>query len=542
MVPGSPPLWSPPSAPQKLAPDSGLVYIDQNAARNPRFPLEPLFRALYADDPYFQVGDIDLVTDRNNILKLLRFARGSSSDAFQIRVEISGSRTALFTRVEAKTTDIIQGFRGYGHTFEQAYTEAERGSSAHHRIVGYNLGGMKCIVRHETDGYVVDDKSVKEVVASGLSDALEGLSISKPDEIGNSSAITIVKTGGRAVDSSSILKIKTRAAGHELDMAEVCSQLWVSQTRKLVVGYHRNGLFDNIQLRDMTDRIRQWEMANKKDLGKLACLLAKIIGVVKRSGDRGTLVDYSGGERLSIIAGDGKRALPDDLYQKWEAKEQRDIDNAQAGQEDVAKLSKDDEVEAVGTRQRPEEDPTPSLIPKGTPFAEHIEHAMRNGFRQFFRRMPTDLSDYRALCGTLKLLPIDVLAGRNLRAIMDDMRKGKSDWDLDYRCEIKGLKSLGRDSAFRLVYLLLADEGEAGAVDQNPAYNAALFVVSHPRIFKYRTRKMVREAFEDRFNVSYKQRQNLDKWAVGPQEVGGSDVTTEEDDFDFDSDFDYYSD
>lgn len=41
-----------------------------------------------------------------------------------------------------------------------------------------------------------------------------------------------------------------------------------------------------------------------------------------------------------------------------------------------------------------------------------------------------------------------------------------------------------------------------------------MFVVSHPGSFKYRTRKMVREAYEDRFRVSEKQRSRLDKWAA----------------------------
>ncbi|KAH8743425.1 hypothetical protein F5883DRAFT_41652 [Diaporthe sp. PMI_573] len=531
-VPGSPPLWSPPSEPQKLAPDSGVVYIDQNAARNSRFPLEPLFRALYVNNPDFHIGDIDLVTDRNNILKLLRFVQESSSDAFQIRVEIAGNRTALFTRVEAKTRDLIQGFRGYGRNFEKAYTKTEGGSSAHHRIVSYDFGDMNCIVRHKTDGYV-DSKS-STMLADSLSDTLKGLSISESDKFSNGPAATIVETGGRAVDLSSTLEIKTRAASRKLDMAEVSSQLWLSQTPKLVVGYHRNGVFDNVQLQDMTDEIRQWEMANKKDLNKLACLLAKIIGVVKRSVDRDAVVNYSGGTRLRILAGDGKRALPDDLYVKW------DIDTAQAGRGDVVKLSKDDESEATSGRQHPEEDTTLLLIPHGTPFSDHIEYSVRKGLRQFFRRMPIQLYDYRALCETLKSLPIDVLEGRNLRGIMGDMRRGKSDWDPDERREIEGLKSLARDSAFRLLYLFLIDDGEAR--DQNSAYNAAFFVVSHRRIFKYRTRKMVREAFEDRFNVSYKQRQNLDKWPIGEQEEG-SDVTTEDEGFcGFDSDFDSYSD
>ncbi|KAL1857545.1 hypothetical protein Daus18300_010303 [Diaporthe australafricana] len=126
---------------------------------------------------------------------------------------------------------------------------------------------------------------------------------------------------------------------------------------------------------------------------------------------------------------------------------------------------------------------------------------------------------------------------------MADMREGKSDWDPEERREIEGLNSLARDSAFRLLYLLLVDDEEAG--DQNSAYNAVLFVVSHRRIFKYRTREMVREAFEERFDVSYKQRQNLDKWPIG-QQGEETDVTTEDEGlgigYDFDSDFDSYSD
>jgi hypothetical protein len=72
------------------------------------------------------------------------------------------------------------------------------------------------------------------------------------------------------------------------------------------------------------------------------------------------------------------------------------------------------------------------------------------------------------------------------------------------------------------------------------AYNAAFFVVSHSRIFQYRTRKMVREAFENRFYVSDKQRKNMDKWPIGSQE--GEDVTTEEERLDFysDSDSDFW--
>jgi hypothetical protein len=515
-----------------------MVYIDQNAARNPRFPLESLFRALSIENPEFNIGDVDLVTDRNNIRKLLRFVQASSNDTFQIKVEIAGDKTALFTRVEEKTKEIIQGFRGYGHSFEKAYTKTPSGSTAHHRIVGYNFGGLKCVVRHETDGYV-ENKSPREL-ADSLSDALKGLSISKSDSVISPSGAVIVETDGRAVDLSSILEIKTRAASRKLDMTEVSSQLWISQTPNLAVGYHRNGVFDDVQVRDMTEQLRQWEILNQSDLCKLAGLLTKIIEVVKLSGDRSALVQYDGLSGLRILAGKGKRALPDDLYAKWEQKGKGDIEHStQAGQEDITELKiKDNDSQATSDQPHSGQGAGRPLIPSGTPFSDTIDYALRKGFRQFFRRMPAQLSDYDALCKTLLSLPIDVLAGRGVRDVMSDFRQGKSDWDPEERREIKGSKNLARDSAFRLLYLILVDGSALEARDRNLVYNATEFVVSHSRIFKCKTRRMVRAAFEDRFHISDKQRKILDKWPIG-SEMEGEDVTTEEESYDyFDSDYD----
>jgi hypothetical protein len=115
---------------------------------------------------------------------------------------------------------------------------------------------MKCIVRHETDGYI--DNKTGSVAVTGaaevtdsLSDMLGTLSLSKSDDTASYLPAIIVKTDGRAVDLSSTLEIKTRAAGRELDMVEVASQLWISQTPNLVVGYHRKGVFDDVRLRNM---------------------------------------------------------------------------------------------------------------------------------------------------------------------------------------------------------------------------------------------------------------------------------------------------
>lgn len=183
---------------------------------------------------------------------------------------------------------------------------------------------------------------------------------------------------------------------------------------------------------------------------------------------------------------------------------------------------------------------TLSPVHDDIPFFDIINHCVQKGYRHFFRRMPHQLSDYHILCETLEFLAIDVLQKRNLRDIFNDMKAGKSDWDPEKRQEVKGVRSMARDAAFRLLYLFVLGEFESDVRDSNMAYNAVLFVVSHRGIFKYRARKMVREAFEERFVVSDKQRKGLDKWPINePQGEGWrkEDTTTEDDILDFDSDW-----
>lgn len=126
----------------------------------PDSPLEPLFQALHVANPSFDLNTIDVVTDRNNMRKLLSFVDPTSNpygvDPFAMTIEVVNN-TAIFSRQETKTYEILgpNDFRGFGHEFETAYTKEQvPGSTGHHRIITYDFGGMKFILRHETDGYV----------------------------------------------------------------------------------------------------------------------------------------------------------------------------------------------------------------------------------------------------------------------------------------------------------------------------------------------------------------------------------------------------
>lgn len=80
--------------------------------------------------------------------------------------------------------------------------------------------------------------------------------------------------------------------------------------------------------------------------------------------------------------------------------------------------------------------------------------------------------------------------------------------------------------------MILCGEFEDEKKDSAKVYNAVMFVVSHANTFKWRTRKVVRAAYEERFVVSVKQTAGLDKWEktdaakLAVEDAG--DVTTEE--------------
>lgn len=328
-VPGSPSLWSPPLRPRRLPKDSGFVYIAQNAARHPESPLEPLFRALYASKPTFDIRTSDIVTDRNNIRKILSFVDPSSSrnglEPFTIKLEVVKD-TVMFCRDEPATHEVIgrNDFRGFGHNFEKAYTTNKiNGSTGHHRIISYRFGGLNFIIRHETDGYDGSDLGTSPSIEDSLSAALASTSLSSAgaasSPAGPGSKLS-VRMQGETIPLKSTIEIKTRVQHKPLPMQEAAAQLWVSQTPKLVRAYHRQGIFQNPRVEDVMAEITKWEKTNQAHLRRLAGLITEILAVVKERCKGGSAVlKYDAlRDALVISAAGDKKMLPGDLYRKWD--------------------------------------------------------------------------------------------------------------------------------------------------------------------------------------------------------------------------------
>jgi len=168
---------------------------------------------------------------------------------------------------------------------------------------------------------------------------------------------------------------------------------------------------------------------------------------------------------------------------------------------------------------------------------------IESGYRQCFRSLPADLSQHHTLCDTYEFLLVDVLGGQSINEIFNDLKSGQSDYDREERREIKGDKSKARDTAFKLLYLILLGDFKDETRDSAKVFNAVLYLVSHAATFKWRTRSVVRAAYEERFVISTKQRASLDRWEktdaakLAVEDAG--DVTTEEEGSDgyYDSDY-----
>lgn len=325
VVPGSPPLWAPPRASRQLEKDSGLFFIDQNAARHPECPLEPLFRSLYMTNPSFDIRSVDIITDRNNIRKLLSFIRYSASGnqpaGFTINIEVV-QNTAILWRSEAAAREILgpKDLHGFGHEFEKTYTTSRlRGSTGHHRMVSYCFCGLKFIVRHQTDAYV-KKTAITHAETSDLSQMMDILSLSPAQSAEQSNPAPSklkVQSGGQTVPLDSTLEIKTRAIKNVPHFNDIAPQIWASQTPNLVLAYHYRGKFHTPEVEDVACQIKSWENANQSDLQKLGGLVKRITEIAKEYGGE-AIVQYDvPGDRLLVTKYSGSKQLPADLYAKW---------------------------------------------------------------------------------------------------------------------------------------------------------------------------------------------------------------------------------
>lgn len=310
-----------------------------------------MFRAIYEMHPEFDMRTIDVVICRNTMAKLLDSIIGTPK-SFEIDVESIGN-AVMFVRKEKKTTEVIEGFRGYGFTFPEEYTRWDsevKGSSSHHRIAQYDFAGLKILLRFETDGYLVDQASIAEGVSPpAQGNELKVTNAATIQKLGDSLTLSeqppiadqklSILTGGRKIDQHATIEIKTRAAHKILDMNSVLPRLWMSQTCNLIAAYHKAGRFDNIQVVDVRSRVKSWEEHNALKLQKLGALIRRIVSTVRDSTTKKCRIKRVDGGSLEIweLELDHRSALPYELGRKLTDSNSKDLGGGHIGSGHVEK-------------------------------------------------------------------------------------------------------------------------------------------------------------------------------------------------------------
>ena len=58
---------------------------------------------------------------------------------------------------------------------------------------------------------------------------------------------------------------------------------------------------------------------------------------------------------------------------------------------------------------------------------------IESGYRQYFRSIPADLCQHHTLCETYEFLGVDILDGQSINEIFNDLKSGKTDYELEYK-------------------------------------------------------------------------------------------------------------
>lgn len=301
LVPGSPRIWRNKPTPFIVPADSGYQFCDQNGYRLPKTPLLPILAAVDniapGSDPSSTTIDwpsVDFIIDRNGLRKLMAWV-SAKKQSFRIDLQLAGEKTVLCNRWEAKTK--MKKF-GYGYAFEGAVTCAapgcETSSGGHHRIITYDLSGLKMVVRFEVDACLVPEDPTHASVDDLSAEFASKLALPASTDIVEDTILLTVIIAGKPIANESTVELATRKAGNSLLWREKFLQMYFSQTPELFIGTHKDGCFTDVQRRTMESLSYVEENVQKK-LRELGKALHDIQALVANSGSTG---------RLSLIGRD----------------------------------------------------------------------------------------------------------------------------------------------------------------------------------------------------------------------------------------------
>lgn len=291
--------------------------------------------AVLAMEPHLP-QELDVVACSSTLGNLLRFIRGGEDKKFRALVELVGD-TVFFIRRENSPRELIPDVRGYGHSFPESYTtwDAEvKGSDSYQRLITYRFGGLDFLVRFEADGYIANNGDSLRV-PSALPDldakaAIDELTFEMSrngvaaEKLASDATAVKMTYAGELVKQECIFELKTRTIKKKIEgedtFSEQIPRLWVAQIPKFILAYHTYGVFDDINIEPVDNRVQLWEMNNMDVLSRLAALIHRIVDLIRDRPDGKLELRHESMGVLEVREQlpDGGNALSDSVKKLWE--------------------------------------------------------------------------------------------------------------------------------------------------------------------------------------------------------------------------------
>ncbi|KAI0204774.1 hypothetical protein F4808DRAFT_310293 [Astrocystis sublimbata] len=315
-VPGRPPAWRPPPLPCQVPVFQGNLLLDRNGTHFPDHPMLPAVQALFTMNEAFDPASIDIMGCASSLGDLLRYTQ-SEYRTFRFNIEMIGN--TLFLTMNRKRV-VIPVMEDYSRSFLSAFTSsnpADIADECHQRIVSYDFGGLKCLVRFECDGYLPD--------SDGHDIAIDRPQLSRSHQLSDSIRIHQSST---VVPQETLLEIKTRykSRGNPVDKGVNKPRLWIRQVPYFVTAYHKSGLYEPqwVKVQDFRGAVYEWETSEQESLKKYATLLHQLITEVRRSSHLKLEVYRAGKGPLQLRerADMTEQTLPASWRNRWAATQQ----------------------------------------------------------------------------------------------------------------------------------------------------------------------------------------------------------------------------
>lgn len=256
---------------------------DENRYFMNEYPIEPIFRVVKECSPSFDFSTVDIVSDRNNLRKLLDFVEGNRKESFRIDFQHIGNILVLI-RNEENTTQFCDD---YGKDFEKKFSEDTGNFGAYRQIVTYKLGDFQIVTRFEVDCIEetsqLDDKD--ELVASKVA---VNLDLEKPKQFEKSSKLHYIENSSLKGDCRpKLIEMTTKSAnrGNYEFPTSKWNQMFFSNTDYLLIGWHTRGMLEKVEklnLDQVSEKCGRNQTSIKSSTSKLNDLLHRLKSIAMK--------------------------------------------------------------------------------------------------------------------------------------------------------------------------------------------------------------------------------------------------------------------